>query len=62
MRVFNNSGDVNQGQGFVYGSSLILAYTQVGAVPVGMGEAGGGSVCTPELVCVRAPARACLRV
>ncbi len=29
VRVFNNSGDVNQGQGYVYGSSLILAYTQV---------------------------------
>ncbi|KIY92817.1 cold-active alkaline serine protease [Monoraphidium neglectum] len=28
VRVFNNSGDVNQGQGLVYGSSLILAYTQ----------------------------------
>ncbi|GBF91555.1 serine protease [Raphidocelis subcapitata] len=28
VRIFNNSGDVNQGQGFVYGSSLILAYTQ----------------------------------
>jgi subtilisin family serine protease len=28
VRVFNDSGDVNQGQGYVYGSSLILAYTQ----------------------------------
>lgn len=28
VRVFNDSGDVNQGQSFVYGSSLILAYTQ----------------------------------
>lgn len=28
VRIFNNSGDVNQGQGLVYGSSLILAYTQ----------------------------------
>ena len=28
VRIFNDSGDVNQGQGFVYGSSLVLAYTQ----------------------------------
>lgn len=28
VRVFNDSGDVNQGQGLVYGSTLILAYTQ----------------------------------
>jgi subtilisin family serine protease len=28
VRVYNDSGDVNQGQGFVYGSSLIQAYTQ----------------------------------
>lgn len=28
VRIFNNTGDVNQGQGFVYGSTLILAYTQ----------------------------------
>jgi serine protease len=28
IRVFNDSGDVNQGQGLVYGSTLILAYTQ----------------------------------
>ena len=28
VRVYNNTGDVNQGQGFVYGSSLIQAYTQ----------------------------------
>lgn len=28
VRVFNNSGDVNQGQGLVYGSTLILAFTQ----------------------------------
>jgi len=28
VRVFNDSGDVNQGQGYIYGSSLILAYTQ----------------------------------
>lgn len=28
IRIYNDSGDVNQGQGFVYGSSLILAYTQ----------------------------------
>jgi hypothetical protein len=28
VRVFNNSGDVNQGQGLVYGSTVILAFTQ----------------------------------
>lgn len=28
VRVFNDSGDVNQGQGLVYGGTLILAYTQ----------------------------------
>lgn len=28
VRVFNNSGDVSQGQGYAYGSSLIMAYTQ----------------------------------
>jgi hypothetical protein len=28
VRVFNDSGDVNQGQGLVYGSTLILAFTQ----------------------------------
>lgn len=28
VRVFNDSGDVSQGQGLVYGSTLILAYTQ----------------------------------
>ena len=28
VRVFNDSGDVNQGQGLVYGSSLVIAYTQ----------------------------------
>lgn len=28
VRVFNDSGDVNQGQGLVYGGTLILAFTQ----------------------------------
>jgi hypothetical protein len=28
VRVFNDSGDVNQGQGLVYGSTVILAFTQ----------------------------------
>ncbi|KAF8059403.1 fls [Scenedesmus sp. PABB004] len=28
VRVFNDSGDVSQGQGFVYGSTMILAFTQ----------------------------------
>lgn len=28
VKVFNSSGDVNQGQGLVYGSSLLIAYTQ----------------------------------
>jgi hypothetical protein len=39
VRVFNNSGDVNQGQGFVYGATLVLAYTQVG----GRARGGGAS-------------------
>lgn len=28
VRIYNTSGDVMQGQGYVYGSTLILAYTQ----------------------------------
>lgn len=58
VRVFNDSGDVNQGQGLVYGGTLILAFTQCEGRLAAMQVSSDG--CTGMCAHARAQRRASL--